>query len=90
MEGDLEGDPAFFFRPLSCLIRLFLADLLESRLLTCGLRNILLSEHPNIAVLLSVVSARYFRVFGVITETVLGCVRLVLERAKLWSPHSYT
>jgi len=94
MEGDLEGDPAFFFRPLSCLIRLFLADassiMLESRLLTFGLRNILISEHPNIAVLLSVVSARYFRVVGIINETVIGCIRLVLERAKLWPPHSCT
>jgi len=44
MEGDLEGDPVFFFRPLSFLIRLFLADLLESRLLTFGLRNILISS----------------------------------------------
>ncbi len=90
MEGDLEGDPVFFFRPLSFLIRLFLADLLESRLLTFGLRNILISEHPNIAVLLSVVPASDFRVVGITNETVIGCIRLVLERAKLWPLHSCT
>ena len=82
----MEGELALLLQ--APFIRLFLADLLENRHLTFGLRSILISEYSDIAVLLSVVSARYFRVVGFINETVIGSIRLVLERAKLWPPHS--